>query len=359
MPPSQKQLKFFVDPLWKMEDLWHIPLLFPLWGNPIDPKRVPFGFTVLNQHPFDVSYYDIVDTVEVSDMILMPYRYALALQRAPDILEACTEISRMSGKPLLIDATGDIEYKILTQNTIVLCYGGYRFSKQKNEIIIPPYVDDFLEMYCGNELKVRDKPDKPVVGFSGWASLTLKQELRTIIKELPTRIRSIFDHRYSACKKGVFFRREAIEVLQKSNLVTLNALVRRSYSGHKDTAEAFPQQLREEFVDNLLHSDYGLDIRGDANASARLFEILSLGRIPVIVDTERNFPFSDVLDYKTFSLIVDFRDLKHLPERIAEFHNSLTNEQFHTMQKNARNAYLQYFRSDALMQHIVREIKND
>jgi len=39
------------------------------------------------------------------------------------------------------------------------------------------------------------------------------------------------------------------------------------------------------------------------------------------VDTERNFPFSDKIDYSSFALIIDFRDIKKLPERIAEFHN--------------------------------------
>ncbi len=110
-------------------------------------------------------------------------------------------------------------------------------------------------------------------------------------------------------------------------------------------------------VDNLLGSDYGLDIRGDANASTRLFEMLSLGRIPIIVDTERNFPFSDVLDYSTFSLKIDFREIDKLPEKIAEFHASISPEKFIEMQKAARAAYVNYFSISALMPHIVREIR--
>jgi hypothetical protein len=115
--------------------------------------------------------------------------------------------------------------------------------------------------------------------------------------------------------------------------------------------------LRREFIENLLESDYALDVRGDANASIRLFEILSLGRIPVILDTERNLPFSDKINYSDFSLIIDFRDLEKLPEKIAEFNKSISEEKYRDMQRLARAAYLQYFRVDALTRHIMKEIQ--
>ena len=149
----------------------------------------------------------------------------------------------------------------------------------------------------------------------------------------------------------------AIQILQKSQLVTFSLLTRKSYSGHAKTVEKDIQTLQKEFVDILVSSDYGLDIRGDANASMRLFEILSLGRIPIIIDTERNLPFSDVVDYDSFSVIVDFRKLSRLPRIIADFHKNLTEEQFETLQRNARNAYVAHFRIDALMPHIIRELQ--
>ena len=82
---------------------------------------------------------------------------------------------------------------------------------------------------------------------------------------------------------------------------------------------------------------------------------MSLGRIPVVIDTERYFPFSDVVDWHTFALIVDFRDIKRLPDIIADFHASLSPEQFETMQYLARAAFVNYFRIDAQMPHIIRE----
>lgn len=290
-------------------------------------------------------------------MVLIPYTHGTMRRWYPELLERCSTVAQEMGAPLLVDGTEDTQYPIHTPNTYVLRYGGYHFERTEKEIIVPPFANDLLEMYCKEELQIRTKGEKPTVGFAGWGKLTTYQTMRTVVKELPDRLRGIVDNRFKAKKKGTFFRAQATQALQKSPLVTGNFIVRDSYSGHAHTALKSIEALQREFVDNLLNSDYGLDVRGDANNSTRLFEILSLGRIPVIVDTERNFPFSDKIDYSSFALIIDFRDINCLPERIAEFHNNISSEQFEQMQRNARDAFVRYFRIDALMRPIVEELR--
>ncbi len=351
-----KPLVFYVDPKWKGH-VQHVPLLFPFWGNGFDAKQIPFQHALFERNTFDTSLYSITNELSKADCILLPYSHNHALKFAPEVLDECIALSVSSGKPLVIDGVGDIERPVTFPNAVVIRYGGYRFLNKDNEIHIPPYADDLLELYCGGELKLRQKQQTPSISFAGWASLTPKQEVRAILKELPERLRALIDSRYGAMKKGVFFRRQAVKVLQGSPLVEANTLVRTSYSGHRHTAEKSPEQLRADFVENLLGSDYALDVRGDANASNRLFEILSLGRIPVIVDTERNLPFLGLVDYSAFSLIVDFRDMQKLPQIIADFNAKLSDEQFINMQKAARAAYLQYFRVDALTAPLIAEIR--
>ena len=290
-------------------------------------------------------------------MVLMPFSHSIVLRHMPELLDACVSSATQLGKPLLLDGLGDVEYPIPMEHTFVLRYGGYLFEKKPYEIHIPPYSDDLLEIYFAGEQTLRKKSEVPVVGFAGWGTLSLKQKMRSIAKELPDRLHGLYDSRYLAKKKGVFFRAEAIDRLESSSAVKANILRRTSYSGHADTVVGKAELVRQEFVDNLLQSDYGLDVRGDGNASTRLFEMLSLGCIPVIVDTERNFPFSGELDYAEFSLIVDFREISTLPERIAEFHRTVTEEQFADMQRKAREAYLSYFRVDRVMPHIIQELQ--
>ena len=353
--PEHKKIIFFVSPEWRRAQYQHIPLLYPFWGNPLDKDKVPFHYALFERYGFDPAYYGLTDNEDRADLVLMPYAHNLALRVMPRLFAECRATAERLGKPLLIDGVGDIEHPV-PREVLVLRYGGYRFSRTPNEIIIPPYANDLLEAYCDGKVCLRELREPPVVGFSGWAALTLAQEARALLKELPDRLCGIFASRYRAKKKGVFFRRKVLTILKHSRQVVLNVLARPSCSGHADTASNSAETLRREFVDNLLRSDYGLDGRGDANASTRLFEMLSLGRIPVIVDTERNFPFSNTLDYSSFSLMVDFRDLARLPDMVAEFHAGLTAEKFEMMQNNARDAYRNYFRVDALTRPLMEEI---
>lgn len=350
------RLTLYVNPAWRRAGL-HTPLLNPWWGNPTDEASI-LAKQMFDSYAFDTECYGITDNLQAADMVLAPYRHNWLLQFDTGLLTECARVARAANLPLLIDGSGDLETLLTIENAYILRIGGYRFMGERGRVQVPLLADDLLERYRGGRLALRQKGEgKPVVGFAGWTKISFKQYLRTVIKELPVRLHSIFDARYRACAKGVLWRRKAIRILQKSSQVLFNLRARNSFSASPKTAEGDMQTLREEMVDTILQSDYALDVRGDANNSTRLFEILSLGRIPVIVDTERNFPFSDKIDYSSFALVVDFRDIRRLPERIAEFHKNISPERFEQMQKNARDAFVRYFRIDALMRPIVEELR--
>lgn len=353
---STDRLTLYVNPTWRRQGI-HTPLLNPWWGNPYGKASI-FAKEMFDAYTPDTACYAITDDIQKADMVLVPYRHNWLLRFDKILFVECADTACGANLPLLIDGTGDIEHPVTSENTYVLRYGGYRFISECGKIQVPLTTDDLLERCRGGRLEIRKKGEwKPVVGFAGWATISRKQFLRTIIKELPVRLRSIFDARYRVCTKGVLWRQKAIKLLQKSSEIVLNLRARDSFSANQKTAGSDMRQLREEMVDTILQSDYALDIRGDANNSARLFEILSLGRIPVIVDTERIFPFSDKIDYSSFALIVDFRDLKRLPERIAEFHKHISPEQFEQMQRNARDTFVRFFRIDVFMCPVVDELR--
>jgi hypothetical protein len=348
-------LNIYVNPQWKRWGLY-TPLLYPFWGNPNEEVSL-FAKEMFDSYHFDTSLYTVTDDISNADMVLPPHRHNWLIQYDKALLDECAEVARSAGLPLLIDGVGDVEFPLTIDNAYILRIGGYRFIPEKRRIQIPPASDDLLERCVGEELQIRKKSsDKPVVGFAGWASLTPWQRTRNFVKEIPTRIRGIFDPRCRAMQKGVLWRQRALAILKRSNVVQLNLKERTSFSGSAKTAQTDMRRLRQELVDTILASDYCLDVRGDANDSTRLFEILSLGRIPVVVDTERNFPFSDEVNYREFCLIVDFRDLKQLPQKIAEFHERVSPEQFEAMQRKARDAFVQNFRIDAQMKHIVQRL---
>lgn len=351
-----KPITFFVDSAWRKSDAAHIPLLFPFWGVALSDKT-PFHKALFERYSFDTALYRISDNAAEADMVLMPYSHNTALAKFPELIGECAARAKELGKLVLIDGVGDIERPVDIPHAVILRYGGYRFKKDGREIHIPPYADDLLERYAGGELRVREKAQIPVVGFAGWARLAPLQRIKTLIKELPVRVLALVQPAYGACLKGVTLRRRALELLKASTEVHTTIIERESYSGHTETADTVPEELRQEFVSTILGSDYCLDVRGDANASTRLFEILSLGRIPVIVDTERNLPFEDKLDYAAFSVRVGFLELDTLPRRVARFHAGISPDRFKEMQRAARDAYTNYFRVDALMKHLAPELR--
>ncbi len=345
----------FYVPSRKLLGVSHIPLLYPFWGNPLT-ERTPFNKELFSKYSFDTKLYRVTDRITGADFVLIPYRHNVLIPKYREAYRSYLGEARAAGKPILLDGTADIEIPVPEEDVYVLRVGGYRSKNTGREIIIPPYADDLLESYCGGKLSLREKADVPTIGFAGWGSVHGLARAKAVVRDIPVRIGALFSPGLGARRKGVLIRERALSVLQGTKGLKTNFLPRPSYSAHADTASGDMARLRREFVENILVSDYVLDVRGDANASTRLFETLSLGRVPIIIDTDRNFPFREDLKYSDFSLSVDFRDLEHLGERVTDFHRGISADRFTDMQARAREAYRNYFRVDALTGHLMRAL---
>ena len=99
------------------------------------------------------------------------------------------------------------------------------------------------------------------------------------------------------------------------------------------------QEDNNEYLDLLINTRFSLVLRGDALFSYRLLEIMSLGTIPVIFTHGWILPFSEILDYDSFSVIIDEGDW---PDTISIL-NSYTDEQIKTMRTNVKMVYDKHF----------------
>jgi len=318
---------------------------------------MPFVMKALEKHQYDSSFYTLVSEPKNADYVLIPHDYWRLKQVRPDLLQKMIVEAEAHHKPILIDASGDRAGVVAVPNAVVLRINQYRFELPPYEIKIPVICEDLLETYAGGIFTARNKSDLPVVGFAGWGHLTFLQRIRTFIKEIPIRVYRIFDARLAAKVKGVFWRERAIKIFNRSSRIRTNFLVRSSYSGHVATIEGEFLKNRLEFVTNILDSDYTLIIRGDANEATRFYETLSLGRIPVVIDTAMVFPLEDRINYKDFCLFIDYHDLKSAPDIIADFHKTLSPEDFIKMQKKARHVFETYLRYDVFSRHLALLLK--
>lgn len=338
-----------------MPELSYTIFLFPFFGSMFN-KNIPYSDKIW-KYGLDKQYFELVPSILEADYILMPHEYWKLKKDHSNIISIIESESRKYNKPILVDASGDVSGKVKIFNAKILRINQYSFNLPKNEITVPVVCEDLLESYCNGKITYLGKKEIPTVGFVGWGKLTPKQRLRAFVKELPILIIAIFNKKYKTYRKGVFWRELAIKIFNKSRQIQTNFIIRSSYSGHVSTLTGDPEKNRREFVKNILNSDYTLIVRGDANAATRFYETLSLGRIPVFIDTACVLPLEDIIDYKDFCVFIDYTDINKAPSILADFHKNITSDKFIAMQKQARYIFRHYLRYDAFSEYLAKILK--
>jgi hypothetical protein len=178
------------------------------------------------------------------------------------------------------------------------------------------------------------------------------------MKEFPLTLATVFHPERGAEHMGVLFRERALRALSNEPRIEPHFISRGSYSGHVNTIQGSVDGHRREFVENLLNSDYALCIKGDANASVRFYEALSLGRIPLFLDTACVLPLEDTIMYRDFCVFVDWQDVDRIGDVLIEFHRKLSPERFVAMQKQARSVYREHLRIDSFSRELSKKLKN-
>ena len=93
------------------------------------------------------------------------------------------------------------------------------------------------------------------------------------------------------------------------------------------------KKLRKEFYRNIENTDYTLCVRGGGNFSARLYETLALGRIPIFINTDCTLPFNNEIDWKKHLVWVEYDEINDIETTIHQFHHSLTVQSFQQLEK--------------------------
>lgn len=308
----------------------HIPLLYPNWGiqekssNIFFPKKIFANF----KRPF----IETVSDPSLADFLLIPHNFPFVRDKK-EYLGEFARFSEKHNKKIIIFMYGDSDEKVKLPNTIVFRTSCYKSKKEKNEIIMPAFVEDMAEEFI---FKPREKANgKPVVGFCGWASVGgLKNRIKLFIKS------------GDAKKNGILLRKKAIKTLKNSKLVETNFIERQTYSGHSSTISLPPEMARKEFVENMNNSDFALTARGNGNFSFRFYEALSAGRVPVFINTDCALPFEDRIKYDDFVLMVDFEEINKIDVIISQFYKNIDKEIFILMQKKAKEVFKTYLKAD-------------
>ncbi|KAF6169839.1 hypothetical protein GIB67_034231 [Kingdonia uniflora] len=89
-------------------------------------------------------------------------------------------------------------------------------------------------------------------------------------------------------------------------------------------------RLPTPYSDELLGSKYCLHVKGFEVNTARIGDSIYYGCVPVIIANHYDLPFADVLNWKSFSIVVATLDIPLLKEILHE----VSFEEYETLQKN-------------------------
>lgn len=304
-----------------------LEILFPNLGG--TERETPFGEKVFGESK--ERFVDVVKEPAMADYFLLPHNYNY-VKNNTDYILSFVELSLKYSKKIIVIFPGDSDETVPIPNAIVFRNSQYRYKKQDNEIMMPAYAVDLGKKYG---LLERSKVEKPVVGFCGWA--TFKNPKGWLSYTLFNLTESLVGKR--SRKRGLYYRRRAIDILKKSQKVATNFIIRSSYSGNTKTLTIDPHQARKEYIDTIKNSDFTLAPKGDGNFSVRFYEALSLGRIPLLIDTECILPLEDEIKYDDFILRITERDLPHIADKLADYYANLSPEAYIQKQKRCREVF--------------------
>ncbi len=186
----------------------------------------------------------------------------------------------------------------------------------------------------------------PLVGFTG--NVEYQSRLNSVAKhiQLPegwvnylAYSRNLDEQLNMAGKQVIarYVRQKLLSQLLSFNRIKVNIL------GRTIAFFSAPLKIRRkmqlEYQSNIVNNIYSIVIRGDGQGFFQLYEIMSVGRIPIIIDTNVALPPLSKLRWTDFALIVPFHQLKMLEDRIIKFHQTHSEQALRTKCQMARQAY--------------------
>lgn len=287
---------------------------------------------------------------EEADFFLMPHNFLLVRSKK-DYLEEYMREARRHKKRVIIFYYSDNNDPVPFKEAIVFRTSKYKSALLPNEIIMPAYAEDLKDQVEAQKLSFLKKRDQPHVGFCGWAGVQgVHRQALMLLKNLLYLMAPYH-------QSGVLLRKRAMKTLKKSPQIQTDFIHRKTSSSHKETISVSPEKARHQFIQNILSNDFTLTMKGDGNYSIRFYEVLSLGRIPLFIDTDCPLPLENDINYNDFVYFTDYKNLSNLAEGLSKFYSELSEDDFQSMQKKARRAFEQYLRIDKFFEIMFLEKK--
>jgi hypothetical protein len=243
---------------------------------------------------------------------------------------------------------------ILGNNTFVMRTSMLSNSNYHQECLLPVFID-------GRHLSNFDpipKKELPKVGFMGHTDPARHHKL--IMNRHPTDMRH-YGYRETDGEEvlrtpvniGLILRNQLVKKLSASDKIDSDLVSHDTYFYSSSISKQEPSR---DYLDHLKLNPYILCVRGSGNYSIRLYEAMAAGRIPIIIDSDCVFPLENEIDWKSISVMVSISEIDSISDIIAEFHESISDNQFLDLQKNIRATWEKYLRPEGYLKAQIPNI---
>ena len=333
----------FIDKEW-----CDIPFLFPV----LDVEKFKSGFYYEEQVEEWCSVGDQMVEREINlinaDFVVFPKNYNLWYLK--DLKNLC-KIAKKYNKKVMVFYMSDIENKLPYIDNLIVFRTSLTNKNPDNEYPIPWFPEDLMK-YDKNPYK-NINTTIPTIWYAWYC---IKNKIRYFISKILMKIvwfkpinlliYLFFNYIYhneklynivSVIGTWFVYRKDAIDILLKNKQVKFNYMRReRTFWIHEKS------NYRNEYIDNIINSDFPLVIRWFWNFSFRLSEVISLWKIPLFIDTDCKLPFDNEIDYKDLFIWVPYKDIKNIQKYISKYLKNNKNK-FIENQKQIRYIYENYF----------------
>jgi hypothetical protein len=321
----------------------HRGLLFPL----LKPFIKAEGYTdTQRMASYNVSKNDFEFTsyLEEADVVIltMAWNYYIKTKQENLAIAYVMECAASNKKIIAFNA-GDFGVRIpYFENLIILRPSGYKSKFTENEYALPPFIADPLKKYYQTDaVFVRPYLSKPVIGFCGQANSSSVNAMKEIGSTVFRNLKDYFGiskNEPQQLLSTTYLRASILNTLQKSHTLKTNFILRKKYRAGV-TQDKDSHQTTLEFYDNLRESDYVVCVRGAGNFSVRFYETLAMGRIPIFINTDSPLPLDNLVDWKKHVVWVDYKDRTQVAQKVKEFHEALSKNDFIDLQLANRSLW--------------------
>ena len=267
------------------------------------------------------------------------------------------EVARKARRPIAVFSLGDFEanFPVDGPDIHVFQASAYRSRTRTSNHGMPAFIEDPLISYGGGQVQLRDKGLRPVIGFCGQAGSSLARHAARLVRNRVRRVRwRLGRERWEPPPlEHTWFRQHILDAFTGTPAVEPRFVLRARYRAgvHGDNRNDPAEQVRREFLDNVLGTDYTICVRGGGNFSIRFYEALAMGRIPAFVDTDCVLPYHTLVDWRHYTAWVDARDAQHAAQIVAAYHARMSAQEFRERQLACRQLWLDRLTPDGFYAH--------